>query len=324
MLLIRELHKPDLAFLPIGDLFTMDARGRFGLRLLQVPKVIPMHSARPPLTGAEQLAELVKSQVECEVWALEPGRREVVAPGRGACHCRRRTGLLEADQAARSLVLGPKAENAAVEEEMSAHSSGYFHWRATTTGDEIVITQACGARRSISTTRSLAVERNAGAAEAPLPVYSPRYIAHMLSDQRSPACSAISPACFKSEQCHAGSRTVTVEWELESRATSLHMLGYTTPRGPMRIAARDVRFGWAHITVGWHHCQNRGVVGGAQHTLLSAAAKGPASKPASRSPSDPGTTDLTEATPTGRLDGGNVSLSSRTKRVPAVLLHRGR
>jgi L-ascorbate metabolism protein UlaG (beta-lactamase superfamily) len=77
MLLIRELHKPDLAFLPIGDLFTMGPRGAaLACRLLQVPKVIPMHFGTfPPLTGRpEQLAELVKGQVECEVWALEPGK----------------------------------------------------------------------------------------------------------------------------------------------------------------------------------------------------------------------------------------------------------
>jgi L-ascorbate metabolism protein UlaG (beta-lactamase superfamily) len=77
MLLIRELHKPELAFLPIGDLYTMGPRGAaLACRLLQVPKVIPMHfGTYPPLAGRpEQLAELVKDQVECEVWPLEPGK----------------------------------------------------------------------------------------------------------------------------------------------------------------------------------------------------------------------------------------------------------
>ncbi len=77
MLLIRELYKPELAFLPIGDLFTMGPReAALACRLLQPKKVIPMHfGTYPPLVGRpEQLAEFVKEQVETEVWALEPGQ----------------------------------------------------------------------------------------------------------------------------------------------------------------------------------------------------------------------------------------------------------
>jgi L-ascorbate metabolism protein UlaG (beta-lactamase superfamily) len=77
MLLIRELYKPELAFLPIGDLFTMGPRqAALACRLLQVQKVIPMHfGTYPPLAGKPaQLAELVAGQVECEVWPLEPGK----------------------------------------------------------------------------------------------------------------------------------------------------------------------------------------------------------------------------------------------------------
>ena len=77
MLLIRELYKPELAFLPIGDLFTMGPReAALACRLLQSKKVIPTHfGTYPPLVGRpEQLAELVKDQVECEVWPLEPGK----------------------------------------------------------------------------------------------------------------------------------------------------------------------------------------------------------------------------------------------------------
>ncbi len=76
MLLIRELYKPELAILPIGDLYTMGPRqAALACRLLQAKKVIPMHfGTYPPLTGRpEQLAEALKSQVECEVWPLEPG-----------------------------------------------------------------------------------------------------------------------------------------------------------------------------------------------------------------------------------------------------------
>ncbi|MBI4875811.1 MAG: metal-dependent hydrolase [Acidobacteria bacterium] len=73
MALIAELYRPELAFLPIGDLFTMSPReAALACRLLQARKVIPMHFGTfPPLTGRpDQLAKLV----EAEVLSLEPGK----------------------------------------------------------------------------------------------------------------------------------------------------------------------------------------------------------------------------------------------------------
>lgn len=77
MQLIRELYQPELAMLPIGDLFTMSPReAALACRLLRPKKIIPMHFATfPPLTGRpEQLAELIKDQPETKVWPLEPGK----------------------------------------------------------------------------------------------------------------------------------------------------------------------------------------------------------------------------------------------------------
>jgi len=74
MALIAELYHPELAFLPIGDLFTMGPReAALASRLLQAKKAIPMHFGTfPALTGRpEQLAGLTPT----EIWALEPGRR---------------------------------------------------------------------------------------------------------------------------------------------------------------------------------------------------------------------------------------------------------
>ena len=53
MQLIEQLYHPDLAFLPIGDLFTMSPReAAVACRLLKTKKVIPMHFGTfPPLTG---------------------------------------------------------------------------------------------------------------------------------------------------------------------------------------------------------------------------------------------------------------------------------
>lgn len=77
MQLIEQLYHPELAFLPIGDLFTMSPReAALACRLLKAKRVVPMHFATfPPLTGRpEQLAELIRDLPETEVWTLEPGR----------------------------------------------------------------------------------------------------------------------------------------------------------------------------------------------------------------------------------------------------------
>jgi L-ascorbate metabolism protein UlaG (beta-lactamase superfamily) len=76
MQLIEQLYRPELAFLPIGDLFTMSPReAAAACKLLRPKKVIPMHFGTfPPLTGRPQdLADLVSGS-GVEVWALDPGK----------------------------------------------------------------------------------------------------------------------------------------------------------------------------------------------------------------------------------------------------------
>ena len=75
MHLIEQLYHPELAFLPIGDLYTMSPReAAVACKLLRVRRVIPMHFGTfPALTGRpEQLRELV-ADLETQVWTLEPG-----------------------------------------------------------------------------------------------------------------------------------------------------------------------------------------------------------------------------------------------------------
>lgn len=79
MRLIRELYDPTVAFLPIGDLFTMDpAAAAKACDLLGVKTVIPMHYGTfPVLTGTpEQLRELVAAS-GVEVLTLTPGQTAV-------------------------------------------------------------------------------------------------------------------------------------------------------------------------------------------------------------------------------------------------------
>jgi len=76
MELIRELYHPQLAMLPIGDLYTMSPHeAGAACRMLGAKRVIPMHFGTfPPLTGTpEQLRERVEG-LGVEVWALEPGK----------------------------------------------------------------------------------------------------------------------------------------------------------------------------------------------------------------------------------------------------------
>jgi L-ascorbate metabolism protein UlaG (beta-lactamase superfamily) len=77
MQLIERLYHPELAFLPIGDLFTMSPReAALACKLLKPARVIPMHFGTfPALTGRpDKLRELVED-LDAEVWELEPGKK---------------------------------------------------------------------------------------------------------------------------------------------------------------------------------------------------------------------------------------------------------
>ena len=77
MRIIRELYSPDIAMLPIGDLFTMSPReAALACRLLGTKRVIPMHYGTfPPLTGTPAaLRELTRDIPGFEVVDFQPGQ----------------------------------------------------------------------------------------------------------------------------------------------------------------------------------------------------------------------------------------------------------
>lgn len=78
MQLICEMYRPELAFLPIGDLFTMDPQqAARACRYLGVRSVIPIHwGTFPALTGTpRQLEEAVGDLgINCQVIRLDPGQ----------------------------------------------------------------------------------------------------------------------------------------------------------------------------------------------------------------------------------------------------------
>ena len=77
MSLIAELYRPLLAFLPIGDHFTMDPlQAAYASRYLAVRQVIPVHwGTFPLLTGTPEMfkRELDNLGVNCEMIPLKPG-----------------------------------------------------------------------------------------------------------------------------------------------------------------------------------------------------------------------------------------------------------
>ena len=75
MALIGEIHKPDLALLPIGDHYTMGPAGAArAARLLGVHRVIPIHwGTFPALTGTPEALRAAGEADGLTVIALKPG-----------------------------------------------------------------------------------------------------------------------------------------------------------------------------------------------------------------------------------------------------------
>ena len=77
MALIAELYEPEIALLPIGDLYTMSPReAAVAARLLKAKMIVPMHHGTfPALTGTPEALkeELKRLRVNAEVVALRPG-----------------------------------------------------------------------------------------------------------------------------------------------------------------------------------------------------------------------------------------------------------
>ena len=77
MALIAEIHRPEVALLPIGDLFTMGPReAAIAARMLEPRWIVPTHYGTfASLTGTpDQFREELKRQgVSAELIVLEPG-----------------------------------------------------------------------------------------------------------------------------------------------------------------------------------------------------------------------------------------------------------
>jgi L-ascorbate metabolism protein UlaG (beta-lactamase superfamily) len=76
MSIIHDLYAPDLALIPIGDLYTMGPReASYACRLLRPKAVIPMHFGTfPQLTGIPAEFTKLVSEMGLEVIHTEPGK----------------------------------------------------------------------------------------------------------------------------------------------------------------------------------------------------------------------------------------------------------
>ncbi|MFQ5796220.1 MAG: pyridoxal phosphate-dependent decarboxylase family protein [Candidatus Bipolaricaulia bacterium] len=150
--------------------------------------------------------------------------------------------------------LGPKAENASLEEKMILHIlRDYYYWRRNYyPSDSILVTEQMR-REHLDWHDTLAQQINEMLARLKrhFPFYSPRYIGHMLSDQTIPSMLGyFAGMLYNPNNVTPEAAPVTVEWELEVASSILEMLGYNPPPQKSAQASSRQEFGWAHITSG--------------------------------------------------------------------------
>ena len=160
----------------------------------------------------------------------------------------------EATKKLASWFFGPKAENAETEEKLiSFILQDYFHWRRNYyPSDEIVIPQSLR-RELVDWNDGLAqkiAEMLAGLRKH-FPFYSPRYMAHMMSDQTLPSVLGyFAGLLYNPNNVTPEVAPVTERWELEVGRDILEMIGYKAPPCPGAPHEARSEFGWAHVTSG--------------------------------------------------------------------------
>ena len=140
--------------------------------------------------------------------------------------------------------LGPRAENAAVWQELLDYIfQDYVHWRRNYfPSDPVVVNRV--QRRSDSheawvDTLTASLDATLNKLKQHFPFHSPRYIAHMLSEQTLPSVLGyFAGMLFNPNNVTAEAAPITVELELEVGRMVAAMLGFNPKRA------------WAHITSG--------------------------------------------------------------------------
>lgn len=163
-----------------------------------------------------------------------------------------------------SWFLGPKSENASfLEESVLMVLREYLHWRRNYfPGDNILITRQ--SQRELESNYDAIYQRIfelMAKLRRNFPFYSPRYIAHMLSDTSMPSIIGyMAGMLFNPNNVTPEAAPITVEMEIEACNELLQMLGFNPPPVvPKELDAHSLenykkklesQFGWGHLTIG--------------------------------------------------------------------------
>ena len=150
--------------------------------------------------------------------------------------------------------LGPKAENAEIEEKLIGFIlQDYFHWRRNYyPSDELAIPQSM--RRELvdwNDDLSQKITEMLAGLRKHFPFYSPRYLGHMMSDQTLPSVLGyFAGLLYNPNNVTPEAAPVTERWEFDVGRDILEMLGYKAPPVPGSPHEARSEFGWAHVTSG--------------------------------------------------------------------------
>jgi hypothetical protein len=146
--------------------------------------------------------------------------------------------------------LGPKAENAEWERKFVAHIlEDYLHWRRNYfPSDPNVITESMR-RGALDYHDRLAqqVEEMLAGLRRHFPFYSPRYMAHMISDQTLPSVLGyFAGLLYNPNNVTPESSPVTLDWELEVGRVDSQHAGLHAASAGRKGVERGIRLG-AHL-----------------------------------------------------------------------------
>jgi glutamate/tyrosine decarboxylase-like PLP-dependent enzyme len=155
--------------------------------------------------------------------------------------------------------LGPKAENRTTFEQLILMIlRDYVHWRSNYYPEDKLLVTPRMERELQSSTDTLIEQVYLMMAQLRrnFPFYSPRYLAHMLSDPTIPSMIGyFAGMLFNPNNVTTEAAPVTVEWELDVCNEAMEMLGFIPPpkieleETPDEYLNRlPPRFGWAHLT----------------------------------------------------------------------------
>ena len=155
-----------------------------------------------------------------------------------------------------SYFLGPKAQNARLWQDMLGRVyDDYVHWRRNYFPDDPSFIGRNGPREEaqldwldeLSSDLDTVLDK----LKADYPFYSPRYIAHMLSDQTLPSVLGLfAGILYNANNVTGEAAPVTVRLELQAASKIARMLGFDAPVESDATPDQPPELAWGHLTSG--------------------------------------------------------------------------